>query len=176
MIEQGELKSDAKYPYDRKLKQFVATLSAESENDSLPPFIELSAEVRENGGRVTTKRGYLRTGKPGAVTDEPKVVVGEATRKKLGIPSGTSVTVSESSAWRYYPYRLRSDKRQGYPFIGLIVTAIGLIIEATVAVGKIHPLWIVSDAVIAGSLIIALVLKVVGLIVIFWKGVLEDEE
>jgi hypothetical protein len=59
--------------------------------------------------------------------------------------------------------------------MGGSLTAVGILIDGGIAIGKIKPIWVVEDGAIFGAMVLSMVLKVIGLFLVVWRGLLEDK-
>lgn len=76
---------------------------------------------------------------------------------------------------KYFWYKLGQDKFQKIAFKGLIIALVGALIDTSFAVGKIHAFFIISNNATIALLIVAFILKVLGLWLVFKKGFWESK-
>lgn len=92
-----------------------------------------------------------------------------------GVGDGVDVSCKPLSARRFRFHLLLHDSKQRASLMGGSLTAVGILIDGGIAIGKIKPIWVVEDGAIFGAMVLSMVLKVIGLFLVVWRGLLEDK-
>jgi hypothetical protein len=141
------------------VKPFVASFPANTAPADLPSYIILVAGVGRAVLTTVTRRGAAGN----------QVWVTPSTLAT--IPDGTSVAYQSANAFQYHTYRLSHDRSKLIAFCGVLIALAGVVIDGTLAIGQVNPIWTVSKETIVGWMGFSMVLKLVGLAVAF----LHDE-
>lgn len=144
-------------------EQFVAFFPENSTNETPPEYLEIKAD------KVFV--GYFKREIQQFRSDN-EVWVSLDLHKE--IKDGTPVSTQAISAIRFRLYKILNDKKQRLALMGLIASIFSIAINGALAIGKEHPIFIVSEFVIAFSMWSALILQITGAVLLFWKGVLEE--
>jgi hypothetical protein len=143
-------------------EQFVASFPENSTNQTPSEYLVLKADKIIVGYFKREIRQYA---------SENEVWVSLDSHKE--IKDGTPVSTQEISATRFRLYKILNDKKQRLALIGLIASVCSIAVNGALTIGKEHPIFIVSEFVIAFSMWSALMLQIVGAVLLFWKGILE---
>ena len=136
-----------------------------TEEWKMPPYV-----ILESG----KSKVFLRTSSQQSGTGD-EVFVAPSVFKD--VTDRTEIKCSAVSAFRYRLDLVLHDPKQRAALCGTLLALIGVFIDGGLAVGKImeRPLWTVKDSTIIWSMFISMLLKVAGLCILLWKGILEDK-
>jgi hypothetical protein len=76
---------------------------------------------------------------------------------------------------KYFWYKLGQDKSQKIAFRGFMLAIVGALIDTSFAIGKIHAFFTISYQASMALLIVAFILKILGLWLVFKKGFWESK-
>ena len=91
------------------------------------------------------------------------------------VPNQAEIEFEAVSATRYHWYLLLNKSSQRWAFFGLLLATIGIIIDGILAVESGLDSWEFSSTAVTILMVAAFVFKILGLIVVFWKGVIEHK-
>jgi hypothetical protein len=91
------------------------------------------------------------------------------------VMDGTEVHCEVTTASKYRLDLVLNDPKQRAAFFGALVALAGVLIDGGLTVGKVKPLWIVEESTIVWSMLGSMTLKIVGLFLVLWKGILEGK-
>lgn len=143
---------------------------------SFPQYKEGSAEVWEIDSYVVLAAGrreaILKTSIRFSARGR-EVFVAPSILPELS--DGTQVTCRTLSARKFRFHLLLHDPKQRAALWGGIITLMGILIDGSLAVGKVKELIIISDDLILVSMMFSLLLKALGLWLVIWRGLLDDK-
>lgn len=145
---------------------FVAVISRADKNgrlnDTFPKYIQISA----NGAKATFKTKCVAQGR-NYIYINPKVLPGTDTED--------DVVFYEVKEIAYLFFRQRHDSSIRLAFLGLGLGIIGILIDGSFLIGKIPSLVVfhlsdVQTGLLTGA---SMALKIIGLGLVYWKGLKE---
>jgi hypothetical protein len=150
--------------HDSTVKRFEIQFPGNTVPKDLPPYVRLVAGKQQCVLKTTTRRGAS-----GQV-----LLVSSRTIK--AVPDGTEVQFVEASSLRYHWHRLWHDTSKTAGLVGLLLTVIGLVIDASLAIGKVKPLIAVSETAIVWIMWLSLLIKLIGIVLVFlYKDLLKED-
>jgi hypothetical protein len=90
------------------------------------------------------------------------------------VQDASPCTFKVGSARQFRLYWLAHDPTKSRAFVGLVLAILGLALDCALAVGKASPVVVLSDVVIAATIVFGMGLKVVGLFLVF-QGVYTSD-
>lgn len=153
-------------------KKFEATFPDQTEDrPELGSYIRLVA-----GG----KQGYFRTAiLEGAsenyvfIASDQQDFISKGALK--GVRNGTEAQYTEVKRWRYSWHRLLRDPTQRLALTGAILTLASLIMDGVLAADKVISDWVICETATFWLTLGSFAMKIIGVGLIFWKGVLDKE-
>lgn len=130
-----------------------------------PRYLALGANQQVEYLRASMRRGASRY----------ELWVSPRAFPRLADPLGMPATFHTISAFKFHCHKVLRDPGQGLTLMGLVIALVGLLIQASLGIGKIAPIWIVSDTVLVWSTVMVFVLQTGGLCLVFIKGILERD-
>lgn len=125
--------------------------------DEIPPYIrinDLVFKTKYNGGNYSI---FIAPGNLDAIP------------KTAPLP----VSWEPASKADFFFFRIKKDKTQKWMFIGLVLALTGVAIDAAFVIGKVHIFIECSETFMIILLAIAMGLKIIGLLIAFFKGFWE---
>jgi hypothetical protein len=92
-----------------------------------------------------------------------------------GMNTGDKVRFFEAKERDYRLFRLLHDKLQRLTLLGLILAVVGALIDASLSIGESNPIILITQQQKTALMFISLGCTVIGLMLVFWKGILKDE-
>lgn len=134
--------------------------------ERIPPYVELQCY-----GRREFLRSDLNTRSKG----QHKLGVSKQAFRGMSLESDATATWTPIPAWRWHLARVTHDRSMRLAMIGLVLAALGVVIDASLDLGKVKPTVPMSAASLAVLTSIKYILQTVGLALAFWKGVLDTD-
>jgi hypothetical protein len=126
----------------------------------IPKFVKINIATKTHVLKTTQKDSRI-----GNVYVSPSTYDGQMIRK---------INISQASEFSFLTYRIRNDKNQQIATSGLFIATVGLVIDGSFAIGKAGFVrWILSNNQILFWMITAIILKVLGLGLVYIKGLKE---
>jgi hypothetical protein len=120
------------------------------------------------------RRDCFRTDRRTRAKGRDKIGVSSSAFGGAKLPSDATATWVPATSWRWHRARLRSDRALRIAAFGLLLASVGVGIDAALAIGKVKPLIPFSDPWLMTFTALKFVLQAVGLVLAFWKGVLDS--
>jgi hypothetical protein len=145
---------------------FVAIISRADKNgrlnDAFPKYIRISA----NGKKAIFQTKCVAQGKNYIYIN---------TKALPGTDQEDDVAFDEVKQGAYLLFRQRQDPSMRLAFLGLVLGIIGILIDGSFLIGKIPSLVLfhLSDVQTGLLTVASMALKVVGLGLVYWKGIKE---
>ena len=128
----------------------------------LPTFVRVGSE-NEYGIFKVSKRNV-----------QDAIFVAEGSLK--AIADNTQVEYRSCGFIRFNWYKIRKDRAQMIAFVALVLAIIGTVIDGSFAIGKSGVVWFhFTENEIAGWIATALWLKIIGLLIVFVKSLLDGK-
>ena len=129
----------------------------------IPKYVEIRINNKTHYFKTTTKDS--RRG---------KIYVSKAIYNGKNIEE---ISFKKSRHLQFLVYKIRNDRNQQVALAGLIIAILGLVIDGSLAIGKAkaeYIKWILTDEEILLLMIFAIVLKALGLFIVYRKGLLSE--
>ena len=85
------------------------------------------------------------------------------------------ISYTKATKKQFFYFKIKKDKLQKWAFYVLIAASIGVLIDLSLAIGKIHVYFPCTESVIILLLIVSMILKITGLVIFFRKGFWESK-
>lgn len=147
---------------DDKVDKFAVEYPPRDESRAAQPELPKFIKLTING-----KNTYLKT-KMRSAGDGCVLFVSSTTLSD--VQENPAATWESASRYKYNLYKVWSDKEQRIAFIGLFFAVLGIVIDASFDVGKNYPMIEYRHYLFMFMKYLSWALKIVGLILVFWKG------
>ena len=142
-------------------------LTVAARNLTLPAYVEV---------RWTDRRECLRTDRKTRAKGRDKLGVSSSAFGGGALPSDATATWVPATAWCWHRGRLEHDRSLLLATVGLLLATVGVVIDGSLALGKVKVLVPLSDDWILALTALKFALQGVGLFLAFWKGVLDSSK
>lgn len=130
--------------------------------EDIPKYIKIVI-----GGKTHYLKRTLKSSRKSNIYVNPSTYSGDALK---------SIAIEKSSEIYFLIYKVRNDINQKISTWGLVIALIGLLIDGSFAIGKAgYVKFVLTNREIFVWMVAALILKAVGLALIYFKGLKESK-